>query len=56
MKLSELIEHLQRLQTEHGDVVFEFDWDIGSAMLDQNDIRLTYDSFSKSYFLSFHPI
>lgn len=56
MKLSELIEHLQNLQTEHGDVEFLFDWDIGSAALEENDIRLTYENFSKTYFLSFHPI
>ena len=55
MKLSELIKSLETLKENNGDVEFEFDWDIGSAELDDNDIRLTYDSFSNSYFLSFHP-
>jgi hypothetical protein len=56
MKLSELIQNLQKLQERDGDVEFEFDWDIGTAPIDQKDIRLTFDSYSESYFLSFHPI
>lgn len=54
MKLSELIQALENLKEQHGDVEFEFDWDIGTAVITEEDVKLIYDSFSESYFLSFH--
>ena len=54
MKLSQLIEHMQKLQTEHGDVEFLFDWGADADKLEENDITMDYNEYTKTNILRFY--